>query len=107
MIVVCLVCSLVAVPIVVGYFYRSLLLRDRKCPHCKSQLGLERTPRTGLDRSIGHYISSRKYRCVHCGWKGLIRDKAMKPINEPAGKSGFEIDTVEGLTNLPGSELKG
>lgn len=106
MIYILLVCVLIAVPIGLAYIYRSLFLRDRKCPHCKTQMGLERTPRTAVERSIGHRIPSRKYRCTQCGWKGLIRDKANKPITEPSGGSGFDIGTIDGLTTLPGNDLK-
>lgn len=107
MILICLVCVLIAVPIGLGYVYRSLFLRDRRCPHCKSQIGLERTPRTAAERSIGHHIPSRKYRCIQCGWKGLIRDKANKAIPEPSGASGFEIETLDGLSKIPGNDVKG
>jgi hypothetical protein len=74
--------SVVALP-------RSLLLRNRRCLRCGTDAALNRTHRRFGDRLVGLLVSCRRYRCLRCGWTGLIRDKAgTKVADRPTSRPG-------------------
>lgn len=63
---------------------RSLLLRRRCCPRCGATHSLTRSPRRKLDRLLSRVIDCRRYKCLTCWWKGLLREipaEAAYPIN--------------------------
>lgn len=76
--------------------FRSLLSTDRRCANCKSPT-ITRSPRSNFDRQISQYVDCRKFRCMSCGWAGLIRvnpnQEAEKDSKQPdpVSSSGMDI----------------
>ncbi|WP_422929055.1 hypothetical protein [Singulisphaera sp. PoT] len=52
---------------------RSLLARERCCPHCRNSLSLKREHRTAFDHVVGRFVESRRYKCLVCRWSALFR----------------------------------
>lgn len=106
MIAVYVVCSLLVIPVGLAMVYRSLFLRNRQCLQCNSQIGLERIPRSPVERVIGRCIPNRKYRCGHCGWIGLIREKVARQASESSPGTNVDISTLADQTPIPAPQIE-
>jgi predicted RNA-binding Zn-ribbon protein involved in translation (DUF1610 family) len=87
--------ALLAAVVSVAFVYRSIFVRNYRCPRCGPFGALDRTPRRFGDRLIGRLIACRRYQCLACGWEGLIPDKAPRPTDggrTQAGRSGHVRD---------------
>jgi predicted RNA-binding Zn-ribbon protein involved in translation (DUF1610 family) len=83
--------ALLAAVVSVALVYRSIFVRDYRCPRCGPLGALDRTPRRFGDHLIGRLIACRRYQCLACGWEGLIPDRADRPTDggrTQAGRSG-------------------
>jgi DNA-directed RNA polymerase subunit RPC12/RpoP len=67
------------------------------CPDCRSHL--QRVSRSFLDRLLGLLVSSRRYRCVRCGWGGLLQGRARR---HGAYQSYRPLDAAREAPRMPG-----
>ena len=85
---------------------RSLLSTDRVCLRCKSR-SLTRSPRNSLEHRISKQLDCRKFRCMSCGWSGLIRVSKTPETGkvsrqtDPVSSSAMDIAIPPILGNSP------